>query len=219
MMVRGGLSPSRLRLIPTFVTPRPVQPHAERRRRICFIGRFEPIKGIEVLLDAMELLRRDGDAARDVELVLAGDTSTPTGEAIRARLQARPIPGVDLRGQLEHGAVIELLQSSLASVVPSLWYENLPNALLESLSCGTPVIASDIGSLHDILGGTGAGVLFRPGDPAALAEGIRSALTEPSGEQMTERAVALARERHDPGRHVDDLIDLFEEVRRGDRGR
>lgn len=212
MMVRGGVPPARLQLLPTFVTAHPARPRSQRRRRICFIGRFEPIKGIEVLLDATELLRRGG-VGHDVEVVLAGDTSTPTGDAIRARLRERPISGVTLAGQVDHAAVIELLQSSLASIVPSLWYENLPNALLESVACGTPVVASDLGSLRDILSGTGAGVLFSPGDAAGLAEAIRAALTEPSGGQMAERALAIARDRHDPERHVDALLDLFEGVR------
>ena len=150
----------------------------------------------------------------DVEVVIAGDMSTPTGETIRARLRERPIAGVTLSGQLDEAAVIELLQSSLASVVPSLWYENMPNSLLESLACGTPVIASDLGSMHDIIHGSGAGLLFGTGDPVALANALRTALVEPCAETMGERAQALVRERHDPDRHVDALIDLLGSVRK-----
>ncbi|MGZ4199755.1 MAG: glycosyltransferase family 4 protein, partial [Thermoleophilia bacterium] len=177
--------------------------------RICYVGRVEPIKGIDVLLDAVELLRRGG-VGHDVEVVIAGDMSTLAGQDIRARLRRRPIAGVTLPGQLDEAAVIELLQSSLASVVPSLWYENLPNALLESLSCGTPVIASDLGSMHDMLHGSGAGLLFKVGDAAALAEAIRSALAESCAEAMGECAERLVRERHDPERHIDALVDLLE---------
>jgi glycosyltransferase involved in cell wall biosynthesis len=176
------------------------------------VGRIDKTKGIDVLLDAIELLHREG-VARDVEVVIAGDASTPTGETIRARLRERPIPGVTLPGQLDEDAVIELFESSLASVVPSLWYENMPNSLLESLSCGTPVIASDLGSMHDIIHDTGAGLLFRVGDPAALAEALKTALAEPCAETMGERAEKLVKERHDPDMHVDALIDLLESVR------
>jgi glycosyltransferase involved in cell wall biosynthesis len=144
--------------------------------------------------------------------VIAGDMATPTGEAIRARLRERPIAGVTLSGPLDEAAVIELLQSSSASVVPSLWYENMPNSLLESLACGTPVIASDLGSMHDILHGTGAGLLFRAGDPSALADALRAALVEPCAETMGERAQALVKERHDPDGHVDALVDLLASV-------
>ena len=198
-------------MLPTFVKARPARAAAAREQRICFVGRVERIKGIDVLLDAVELLRRGG-VGHDVEVVIAGDLSTPTGKAIRARLRERPIAGVVLRGQLDEAAVIELLQSSMVSVVPSLWYENMPNALLESLACGTPVIASDLGSMHDLLYGTGAGLLFRAGDPVALAEALRTALAPPCAETMGEQAQTLARERHDPDHHVDALLELLGRV-------
>jgi glycosyltransferase involved in cell wall biosynthesis len=211
-MVQGGLPASRIRHLPTFVKLHPARARALRRPRICYVGRVDRVKGIDVLLDAVELLRRGG-VGHDIEVVIAGDMSTPTGEAIRTRLRERPIPGVTLPGMLDEAGVIDLLQSSLASVVPSLWYENMPNAILESLACGTPVIASDLGSMHDILHDTGAGLLFRVGDPVALADALKAALAEPCAETMGERAQELARECHDPDTHVDALIDLLESVR------
>ncbi len=210
-MVQGGLPAFKIRHLPTFVQARPARSRESRDPRICYVGRVERVKGIEVLLDAVELLRRGG-VGNDVEVVIAGDMSTPTGEAIRARLRERPIAGVTLPGQLDEAAVMELLQSSLASVVPSLWYENMPNSLLESLACGTPVIASDLGSMHDVLHGTGAGLLFRAGDPAALADALRTALSEARAGTMGEQAQSLVRERHDPERHVDALVDLLASV-------
>lgn len=210
-MVQGGLPAAKMHHLPTFVKARPARAAAAREQRVCFVGRVERIKGIDVLLDAVELLRRGG-VGHDVEVVIAGDLSTPTGKAIGARLRERPIAGVVLSGQLDEAAVIELLQSSMVSVVPSLWYENMPNALLESLACGTPVIASDLGSMHDLLYGTGAGLLFRAGDPVALAEALRTALAPPRAETMGEQAQKLARERHDPDHHVDALLELLGRV-------
>jgi len=210
-MAQGGVPAAKIHELPTFVKARPARACAARQRRICYVGRIERIKGIDVLLDAVELLRRGGEGS-DVEVVIAGDTSSPTGDAIRARLSRRPIPGVTLSGQIDEAAVIELLQSSLASVVPSLWYENMPNSLLESLACGTPVIASDLGSMHDIIHDTGAGLLFRAGDPVALAGALRTALAQPCAETMGQCAQTLVRERHDPDRHADALIELLGNV-------
>jgi glycosyltransferase involved in cell wall biosynthesis len=212
-LVEGGLPDAKIHHLPTFVRPRPYRPAEQRMRRICYVGRAERIKGIDVLLDAVELLRRTA-SGRDVEIVIAGDLSTPTGKAIRTRLRDRPIVGVTLAGQIAEASVTELLQSSLVSVVPSLWYENMPNALLESLACGTPVIASDLGSMHDLLHETGAGLLFRPGDPAALAAALQTLLSEPRSDAMGRRGLQLVRERHDPGKHADALVDLLESLRR-----
>lgn len=207
-MVAGGLPASRLHHIPTFVRPQEPRPFSARRRRICFVGRVQAIKGLDVLLDALAIL--DGDhVTDDLEVVIAGDAATPAGTALRSRLAARPVRGVTLAGQLDETAVLDLLQGSLLSVVPSLWYENTPNALLESLACGTPVIASDLGSLHDMLDGTGAGLLFRPGDARDLAATLRTALTRTDLEEMSRRAHTLARTRYSPDTHVETLLALF----------
>lgn len=210
-MIEGGLSASRINHIPTFVEARPARPWAERVRRVAFVGRIAPEKGLDVLLDAIELLHGDG-VGDDVEFVVAGDLATPLGRAIEVRLRLRPIAGVRLTGQLGEADVTDLLQSSQLSVVPSLWYENMPNSLLESLACGTPVIASDFGSMRDMLAGTGAGLLFRSGDPVALAEALREGLTGRCAETMGAIAGELARERHDPARHIDALVELLESM-------
>ena len=207
-MIAGGLSAGRVHHIPTFVETHDARPWEARDRRVSFVGRIAPEKGVHVLLDAVELLRGWGVAA-DVEFVIAGDLATPAGRAIERRLRSRPVAGVRLTGSLDQAGVIDLLQSSLFSVVPSLWYENTPNSLLESLACATPAIVSDLGSLHDILEGTGAGLLVEPGDPAALADALREALQDGRGRAMSLRAQELARERHDPARHIDALVELL----------
>ncbi|HEY5388486.1 MAG TPA: glycosyltransferase family 4 protein [Thermoleophilia bacterium] len=203
-MVEGGLPAGKMVHIPTFVRPRTPRPFAERRRRICYVGRMERIKGIEVLLEAFEIARRRG-LDDEVELVFAGNLDTPGGAALRARLHARPVPGVRLVGQIDEDAIIDLLQSCQLSVVPSLWYENTPNSLLESLACGTPVVSSDLGSMREVVAGTGVGLLFKPGDAEALADTLLRALTSADLEEMGRCACAEARGRYGAALHVDRL--------------
>ena len=211
-MVAGGLPASKLHHLPTFVRAREPRPFAERARRVCYVGRVERIKGLVTLLDAWESLYRDG--LRDVELVVAGDLDTPCGRSLEQRLKERPIPGVTLAGQLEEADVVELLQSSQLSVVPSLWYENTPNSLLESLACGTPVITADLGSMCEMVCDTRAGLLFEPGDPMSLAGGLAAALDSPYLERMGREAHLLARTRYSPETHVEGLEALLASVLR-----
>jgi glycosyltransferase involved in cell wall biosynthesis len=209
-MIEGGIPAERLHEVPTFVQPRTPRPFGERRRRLCFVGRIERIKGIVAMLSAFEMVRARG--LDDLELVLAGDVTTPCARDVAERLERGVHAGVTLAGHLDRAGVDELLQSSLASVVPSLWYENMPNSLLESLACGTPVIASDLGSLRDLLEGTGAGLLVPPNDADALADAMVEAVTGGELEAMGRRAHELATGPYSPARHVEALDELLRGV-------
>jgi phosphatidyl-myo-inositol alpha-mannosyltransferase len=127
-------------------------------RRILFVGRPEPRKGLPVLLDAF---RRLGDSA---ELVLVG----PTGEyGERVRALGR-VGAPELRRQL---AGADLL------CAPSLHGESFGVVLAEGMAAGVPVVASSIAGYRDVLS-EDAGRLVAPGDPDALAAALRSLLAD-----------------------------------------
>jgi glycosyltransferase involved in cell wall biosynthesis len=64
-------------------------------------------------------------------------------------------------------------------VVSSIWYENFPRTIVESFACGTPVIASRIGALAEIVRDGETGLLFEPGNPRDLADKIAWAQAHP----------------------------------------
>ena len=213
-MTEGGWPADKIRVVPTFVEPRPVRPMAGRPERICYVGRIDGPKGLDVLVRAYQEARRQGHPG--LRLAIAGNVETPDARKILAAIGERALDGVEFPGHLDRAGLDELLASSLFSVVPSVWYENLPNALLESLACGTPVAASDIGSLRECLAGSGAGMLFRPGDSADLARVLGQALDRRDDlSAMGEAAAALARTRYAPERHAQTLVTLLEDLVRG----
>jgi glycosyltransferase involved in cell wall biosynthesis len=217
-MIAGGYDASRIVVVPTFVDAARFAPDRVRERRIAFVGRLSPVKGIEVLLEAFEGLQGREDMA-DLELVVAG--SGEPAYAARLRERARAIsPRIRFVGTLDDAGVRDLLSSAMMSVVASLCYDNLPNAILESLAAGTPVAASDLGSMAEVLRGTDAGFLFPPGDPRALADGLARALSRPDTlARMSRSAVELARGRYSPESHLADLLGVLQgSISRG-RGR
>jgi len=211
-MIEGGYDGSRIVVLPTFVDAAQFDPDGVRKRRIVYVGRLSPEKGIEVLLDAYErVLRREG--LSDVELLIAGEGERAYAGQLVARAR-RVSQQVKFVGTLDAEGVRRLLSGALLSVVPSLCYENLPNAILESLAAGTPVGASDLGSMAEVLRGTDAGFLFRPGDPSGLAEGLVSVLLRPDTlTRMSTSARALAESRYSPERHLRGLLRVLEAVR------
>jgi len=214
-MIEGGLPPAKVHHIPTFVEPQSAPAIEQRRRRICFNGRIDEIKGVRVLLDGFDLLRRRGrDGSHDgLALHIAGDCSDGEGRALQAHARRLGTPGVVFTGPLDKKTLTRLVAESLVCVVPSLCYENTPNALLESLACGTPVVASDQGSMKEIISGTGAGVLVPPGEPAALAAGLEVILGDAAEwVGMSSRAQQLAAERYGADLHLQRLLGVFDQV-------
>jgi len=220
-MVAGGFAPGKIVRLPTFVQKVDYGAVLAGSRasgdgpagRICYVGRIDAQKGVEVLVDAFARLAAEPRHS-GLELCIVGDVTTDEGRRLTAAVRARGVPRVVFAGRLDADGVLNMLRGSLLSVVPSLGYENLPNALLESLACGTPVVGSNHGSVAEVLGGTQAGALFTPGDSADLARVLDGCLAD--GRRLAEMRVAaraLAAARYGPEAHLSMLLGVFNEVR------
>ena len=157
-LVAGGLPPDRMELKPNFL-PRPRGPGAGDGNYAVFVGRLSREKGLRTLLEAWK-------AVKGLPLKIVGDGPLRPDLEDTARRNALAVEFVGRRTSEE---VLDLLASAALCVVPSEWYEGFPMVVVEAYSCGTPVVASRIGSLSEIVveGVTGAG--FEPGNAADLA--------------------------------------------------
>lgn len=204
-MIDGGYDGSRIVVVPTFVDASQFDHGRARERRIVYVGRLSPEKGIDTLLDAFGRLAAREQFA-DLELVVAGSGDEAYAGQLRAKA-AVITSRVRFVGMLDHAGVRDLLSSALLSVVPSLCYENLPNSLLESLAAATPVAASDLGSMAEVLRDTDAGLLVAPDDSRALADAMASVLRQPDTlAHMSRSAVELAERRYSPEVHLEGLL-------------
>ncbi len=215
MMLSAGYPEKRLRLIPTFVdteTFRPV-PASARGNYIAFAGRLEFIKGAHVLLEAFANLRQ---TRADVNWVLklAGSGDECYMKSLRQRTQDLGIQdSVDFVGDLNTSALAEFLARARLTVIPSLCYENLPNVLLESYACGTPVMASAIGSLDGAVVDDITGYRFEAGNPQALADRLAKAWDHPELiAAMSSEARRVAETQYSEPEHVPALEALFGEL-------
>lgn len=160
--------------------------------RVLAVGRLEPVKGHSVLMDALGLLHQTGD---DVQAMVVGDG--PEHGALTARRSARNLDGrVQLAGPMTRDKVIDLMRSADVVVLPSVRtpdgrVEGIPVVLMEAMSLGVPVIASDLPGVRELVEHDRTGMLFPAGDPAALAETIRSLAVDG---RLRERLIAGARQ-------------------------
>jgi glycosyltransferase involved in cell wall biosynthesis len=105
------------------------------------------------------------------------------------------------------------LRSSAFLVLPSICYEQLPTTILEAFACGTPVIASRLGALPDIVRDGVTGLLFNPGDVADFAAKLEWANAHPAEMLRMGRAARAEYEaRYTPSTNYRMLIEIYEEA-------
>lgn len=141
---------------------------------ILYAGTLEPRKNVALLLDAWEGLRSKHEGT--LPLVLAGPYGWKSRSLAR-RLER--LGGASLRvlGHVPREQLIRWMQAARAFVYPSL-YEGFGLPAAEAMACGVPVIATDAGSLPEVVGD--AGLLVSPEDPRALGRAIRRVLEDPA---------------------------------------
>ena len=152
----------------------PATPLAVRmaRRRLVFVGAPRPNKGLPVLLEAMRHLP-------GYSLTLAGYHSLDVYrrtvlDPLIAAARGRGVRIDVMEGFLGEAEMEAALAEPSAVVLPYLDFSAQSGVLSQALSLGLPVVASDVGALGETVREYGTGVAVPPGDPAALAAGVRT---------------------------------------------
>lgn len=148
------------------------------------IGDLTREKGYEDLLEALEIVWRRGRRVR-LRIVGAGPLET----WIRTKLDHAPEGALELQGTRAPGEIADLLRAADGLVHPS-WAEGAPLAVMEALACGTPVIATAVGGIPDLVVDEADGWLVPPRDPAALAEVIEQLALAPDRLEEARRRIA-----------------------------
>jgi glycosyltransferase involved in cell wall biosynthesis len=161
LAVAWGVAAERISVLPN---PAPVvdgvvpRPRDEDGLLLAFAGRLGPQKALEVALAAVE--RVEG-----ATLLVAGEGD------LRAQLEAEAGPHTRFLGPLVRADVLALFAGADATVLPSTW-ENFPHTVVESLAVGTPVIATRVGGVPEVVEDGVNGLLVEPGDVGGLAAAI-----------------------------------------------
>lgn len=132
---------------------------------ILFVGTIEPRKNLPRLLQAFSMLRREFPA----RLVVAGGGGWLSDDVFATVQRLALSDGVVFLGEARPTDLRALYGAAEALALPSL-YEGFGLPALEAMACGTPVVASDAGSLAEVVGD--AGVLVRPDDANDIAHGL-----------------------------------------------
>ncbi len=144
--------------------------------RFTFAGRLTEEKGVHVLLHAVA--HASEDLGVDVPVGIAGDgPEREELERLAAHLGVDHL--VEFYGHLDHADLVDVYRRSRAVVVPSLWMENFPNVVIESLSLARPVIGSDRGGIPELLADGDHGAVYPALEHEALADRLVAFLENP----------------------------------------
>ncbi|MBO9384746.1 MAG: glycosyltransferase, partial [Roseiflexus sp.] len=148
----------------------------ERILRIGFIGQIAPHKGVHLLIRAFRALR---PKAQRLELHIYGGLTTNPAYINQLRRLAGGDDRIYFHGRVENTRVPDVLANLDVAVVPSIWYENAPIAILEAHAAGTPVVTTGIGGMADLVRDGVDGLHFRFNDAADLARVLQRLIDEP----------------------------------------
>jgi len=219
-----GAVPERVFVVPPGVDLSVFQPvdRDEARRKIgygpgrllLFVGRLERLKGVEVAIRALALLRdRNHD---DVRLLILGEDSKDGDEGEKDRLKAVAADvgvrdRVDFLGSVAHHELPYFYSAADVCVMPS-YSESFGLVGLEAQASGRPVVGSDVSGLRSVIRDQVSGYLIAGHDPAEYAERIGRLLEDPELAQQMGRRGRLLAQRYSWTRTADRLRELFEDV-------
>jgi glycosyltransferase involved in cell wall biosynthesis len=172
-------------------------PSPETARVVGWVGRLSLEKGIDVFVDAMARLRNE-----DVVACVVGDGAERDRERAHAERVGAPIIW---KGMIP---LASRLSPAFDVFVQSSRTEGTPIALLEAIAAETPIVATRVGGVPDVVSANEA-MLVAPDDPAALAEAIRDVLANPKA--AAERA-RRAKDRLATAFSADAWLDRHEEI-------
>lgn len=178
----------------------------EGRLVVVFVGRLEPEKGLDCLLDGWGEVRQ---ALPEALLLLVGDGSA------RPALQARGAPSVRFIGSVNDP--LPYLQAADCFVLPS-YAEGLSNALLEAMATGLPSVATDIGGNTDLVRHDIEGRLVPAGDAPALGAALIGTLSPGERERLGGSARARVIREYSLESTADRLSALYRRLARGGAG-
>ena len=201
IMVQGGIPPEKLATLYNVIDTAKLKPSNPQPRDnyLLYFGRIEELKGLDTLLEASRLT--------GVPLKIAG-TGSWSSELRRRVEQMRNVEYLDF---VSGERLKTLVASAKAVVVPSEWYESFGLTAAEAKAVGTPVIASRIGGLTEVIRDGIDGILFEPGNVEDLSRALY-ALGECDADAMGAEGQKDVQQRFSPEAHYSSLMQIYDQT-------
>jgi glycosyltransferase involved in cell wall biosynthesis len=205
-LIQAGLPSDRLHVKPNFLNANPKPRQIPEVPFVLSVGRLSEEKGIDVAIAAythnphLPLLKIVGDG--------------PMRTALEQQVQAANLNHkIIFLGRQDKSQILDLMRQAIALIFPSIWYEGFPLTIVEAFGCGLPVIASQLGSMAEIVEHEVTGLHFPAQNPAALAAQICHLTEYPTVQTtLSQNAQQVYRARYTPDINYQQLMDIYQKV-------
>jgi glycosyltransferase involved in cell wall biosynthesis len=174
---------------------------------LLIVGRVEEHKGI---IDAIKALK---DSKYILKIV--GRSSTSYDLTLKNFVKTNNIKNVEFLGAKYGENLKNLYQNARVVIIPTLWYENMPNVALEAMAYSRPIIASNLGSMKDIIKEGYNGLLFTSGDIKDFKKKIEKFMTDNKlCKKIGKNNYNDSIKKYNPDKHYDKLIRIFNKIKK-----
>lgn len=209
-MIKGDVSPDKIVVIKTFVDSSTNDLNrVGEAGYILYFGRFSHEKGVDILLEAYYKSKL---YEKNIRLVLVGGEKSDLAEKYRQLIDSLG-DFVEVHGFLPVNELGPLIQKCNFTVIPSRWYENLPNTILESYKYCKPVITTRLGSLPEVVQDSETGYLFENGNADDLAKKMQLLVNDDEKRDYMRKQIKARINDYSRNQHYNSLINVLSSVK------
>lgn len=206
-LIANGFDEKKITCIPTFTASKSKVGEPQIGNYGLYFGRITEEKGVDTVVKAYEMM-----PYRAVKIM--GDDTTDEATKLKTYIKEKHIKNIEFVGFKAGEELEEIIKGARFTLIPSIWYDNLPNTALESFQYSKPVIASNIGSLPELVLDGVNGYLFTPANTQELCDKITLLDDDSIVQKMGTASRKRLEERFAASTHYTSLMRVFNAVKK-----
>lgn len=208
-LIEGEIPAEKITCVPTFIDASKIIPCYENDNYFLFLGRMAHQKGTIYAIEAMKYLKNT-----DFVLKITGQiTDSPEDQAIWKYIKENKLEDKIIFTGFKHGKELETLISRATCIVcPAIWYENMPNTVIEAYAYGKPVVASRVGSLAEIVEDGKTGLLFEMKNSKDMSNKLEEFIKDDQlSEELGKNARKICEQKYCEEKHMKRVLGCLAE--------
>lgn len=206
-LIEGGIPKNKISCIHTFIDASTILPCYDDDKYFLFLGRMAHQKGTIYAIKAMKYIKDT-----DYVLKITGQiTNSAEDQEIWNFIKKNGLEEKVIFTGFKHGEELkDLISHSTCIVCPAIWYENMPNTVIEAYAYGKPVVASRIGSLAEIVIDGKTGLLFEMKNSKDLSEKLKKFIENPKlSKELGQNARMEVESKYEVSKHMNSVIQIL----------